>query len=172
MHGHLRLFLLIQRVLPVSYNMSTKLSKLRLHNLLASVSFLLSFSLMSFSVFAVDYENPPTDFSELGNIIMRVVNTLLMVAGLVLVAMVGYGVVKATLATGDSRALEGAKSTWTYALYGFFIVVGSTAIVVIVTGILGVQMPWDNLVGNFGAAIDGLLKLGECPTCINPPHPT
>lgn len=123
---------------------------------------------MSFSVFAIDYDTPPSDFSELGNIIMRVVNTLLIVSGLVLVAIVGYGVVKATLATGDSRALEGAKSTWTYALYGFFIVVGSTAIVVIVTGILGVQMPWDNLVGNLGNAISGLLELGDCPSSINP----
>ncbi len=111
--------------------------------------------------------DPPT-FSELQPILVRIINVFIMCAGLVLVVMIAYGVWKSSLATGDPRGLEGAKSTWTYALYGFFIVVGVFAIIMIIEGIIGISSGASGgLVGKLIDAINELLNIQPTP----PPCP-
>ncbi len=57
--------------------------------------------------------------------------------------MIAYGIIKGSLAAGDPRGLEGAKGTWTYAVYGFLIVVLSFVIVSIIRTFLGLQGTFD-----------------------------
>lgn len=121
----------------------------------SSITFVLM--LLSIARYTFALSDPPT-FSELEPIINRIVNVLMMSAGLVLVAMIAYGVWKSSLATGDPRGLEGAKSTWTYAIYGFFIVVGSLAIVMIVEGILGFSSG-GGFIHNLIVNIDALMTI-------------
>jgi len=112
---------------------------------------------------AAALSDPPT-FDELRPILVRIINVFIMCAGLVLVAMIAYGVWKSSLAAGDPRGLEGAKSTWTYALYGFFIVVGVFAIIMIIEGIIGISSGASGgLVGKLIDAINELLNIQPTP---------
>jgi hypothetical protein len=105
------------------------------------------------------------DFNELQGIFNKIFNIALISAGGAFVAMVAYGVWKSSLAAGDPRGLEGAKSTWTYALYGFFIVVGVFAILLIIASILGVS-PFSpgGLVAKLMGAINELLGVQGSPS--------
>jgi hypothetical protein len=116
----------------------------------SSLSFVSMIFYITNYVFAAQSSAP--DFSELTPILVRIINVLMISAGAVLVAMIAYGVWKSSLSTGDPRALEGAKSTWTYALYGFFIVVGAFAIIMIVEGVIGVSS------GSSGGLVRGLVN--------------
>ena len=118
------------------------------------------------SRYALALSDPPT-FDDLRPIIVRIINILIMCAGGVLVIMVAYGIWKSSLASGDPRGLEGAKSTWTYALYGFFIVVGAFAGFMIIQGIVGISSDSGGLVGNLIDSINELLNIpssGSLPT--------
>lgn len=142
--------------------MNKRLLEKRLSDLLVIVPFLLNFCLLCVSVFAYDYDTPPTDFTQFGVVVENAIKVLITVAGLALVAMVGYGVWKSSMATGDSRALEGAKSTWAYALYGFFIVVGAMALLGILSVILGVNVNGTFVSGIVGA-LNELLHVADNP---------
>lgn len=125
-----------------------------------------SFMSMLFYVtnYALALNDPPT-FDELQPILVRIINVFIMCAGLVLVVMVAYGVWKSSLATGDPRGLEGAKSTWSYALYGFFIVVGAFAIIMIIEGVIGVSSG-GGLVAKLIGAINDFMNI---PSANNTP---
>jgi hypothetical protein len=101
-------------------------------------------------------EDPPL-LSSIVNVAGRVLNIAVGVAGLVLVVMVAYGVWKSSLASGDPRGLEGAKLTWTYALYGFFIVVGFFAAVLIISRLIGVSLSPSSFLSNVSAGINSLM---------------
>jgi hypothetical protein len=103
-----------------------------------------------------------SDFSGIGDIIGRIINIALLAAGGILVAMIAYGVWKSSLAVGDPRGLEGAKSTWTYALYGFFVVIGVFAIYAIITGVIGISAGGGPS-GLIGKALDALNQLLQNP---------
>ena len=111
-----------------------------------------------FLCFAAGAGEPPPDITGIVDVAGRVVNIAMMVAGIVLVTMVAYGVWKSSLATGDPRGLEGAKQTWTYALYGFFIVVGAFAAFVIIAGALGISINPGSLLNNVKSAITDLMN--------------
>lgn len=102
--------------------------KLKPHKYLV-VLFLL-FSLAPI-LYAAEEVTPP-DFKQLVEIVSRIVGLFLAASAAVLVIMIAYGIIKGSLAAGDPRGLEGAKSTWTYALYGFLVVVLSMVIIVII----------------------------------------
>lgn len=125
-----------------------------------------SFMSMLFYVtnYALALSDPPT-FDELQPILVRIINVFIMCAGLVLVVMIAYGVWKSSLATGDPRGLEGAKSTWSYALYGFFIVVGVFAIIMIIEGVIGLSSG-GGLVTKFIGAINDFMNI---PSANNTP---
>jgi len=140
--------------------------KKSINNWIKAVFSSASFALMLFYVtryVAADINTTP-EFSDLRPILVRIINVLMMSAGAVLVTMIAYGVWKSSLATGDPRGLEGAKSTWTYALYGFFIVVGAFAIIMIIEGIIGISSGASGgLVNNLINAITGLLDIQPTP---------
>lgn len=104
---------------------------------ISSILFLSTLFYAAIPVFA-DINNEPK-FDDLRPILVRIINVLLISSGAVLVAMIAYGVWKSSLATGDPRGLEGAKLTWTYAIYGFFVIVGAFAIFIIAQGMLGIS---------------------------------
>lgn len=74
---------------------------------------------------------------ELQPIIIRIFGLLFYSAAAVFIFMVGYGIWKSSLATGDPRGFAGAKQTWSYALFGFVIVAGFIVIMTIIASLVG-----------------------------------
>jgi len=87
---------------------------------------------------AVGTPEPPS-IEDIPLVISKVVGMLLSASIVILVIIVGYGIIKASLASGDPRGIEGAKGTWTYAIYGFFIVFFSFVIYSIILKVLGIS---------------------------------
>jgi len=102
-------------------------------------------------------DDPPA-LSSIFSIIANILSVAVTVAGLVLVVMIAYGVWKSSMATGDPRGLEGAKQTWTYAVYGFFVVVGFTAIIMIIGKLLGINLSPSGFLGNVSGAVNSLIN--------------
>lgn len=105
---------------------------------------------------------PPPSLHGLKDILSRIVGLFLAASAAALVVMIGYGIIKGSLAAGDPRGLEGAKSTWTYAVYGFLVVMLSILIVTIIRGRLGIT---EGSVG-FGVFFDSLLDAVDSLTNI------
>lgn len=91
-------------------------------------------------------ENP--ELSQIIPIIGRIFSIALWVAGIIFVAVVGYGVWKSAMAAGNPQGLEGAKNTWTYAVYGLAIVVGAGTLLTIIGGIFGINLNPASLFGD------------------------
>lgn len=108
--------------------------------------------------FAMTGGDEPPALTSIVSIAGKILNIAMAMAGIVLVIMIAYGVVKSSLATGDPRGLEGAKQTWSYAIYGFFIVVGAFALIVIISHILGVSLAPSSFLGNISSALNSLLN--------------
>lgn len=92
-----------------------------------------------------------SSLDQLQNVIGKVIGIFLAASAITLVIVIGYGVVKGSLAAGDPRGLEGARGTWTYAIYGFLVVVLAITIIAIIQGVLGIG----GGVG-FGGFLDGV----------------
>ncbi|MFC1700260.1 hypothetical protein ACFLZ4_01275 [Patescibacteria group bacterium] len=120
-------------------------------------SIIVSFTLNISVVYAADLENDPS-LGALAGIFGNIFNIAVGLAGLVFVIMLGYGVAKASMALGDPEGLEGAKSTWTYALFGLFIVVGVLVIVSLIAGAFGVSSySPGTLLQNAASALEDLI---------------
>jgi hypothetical protein len=63
--------------------------------------------------------------------VVRIFNILLLISGVALATFIGYGAIKLSASLGDPKAYEGAVRTFQFAIIGFFIVVGSFAILFI-----------------------------------------
>ena len=74
-------------------------------------------------------------------VIGRVMNVLVLVAGLGLVYMILWGAFKLSMSQGDPKGYVGAQNTWFYAIIGFLIVVGFFALYMIMAQILGLPAP-------------------------------
>lgn len=129
-----------------------------------SNKYIVFLSLLMLETFVAYAEEPdPPGFDKLKEIFLRIIGLFLAASAAVLVIMVAYGIIKGSLAAGDPRGLEGAKSTWTYAVYGFFVVVLSMLIVTVVRGRMGLTGPFgfelffDNIIG----AIDSLVNTAQ-----------
>jgi hypothetical protein len=85
-----------------------------------------------------DLEDPGS-IDEMKEPIVRIFNIVVSLVGVVLVAVLALGFWKSSMSLGDPRGLEGAKQTWTYAIFGFFIVTGFFLLFSFVTSILGVE---------------------------------
>ena len=110
-----------------------------------------------FFCFAVPASPDAPPLSSIVPIISRIINIAVGASGVVLVAMIAYGIWKSSLALGDPRGLEGAKQTWTYAIYGFFIVVGALALITIISNLLGTPISPSGFLGNISSALNSLL---------------
>ena len=95
--------------------------------------------LIQSSVFSLAEEGEPPSLTSLSSILSRIVGLFLAASAAALIIMVAYGIIKGSLAAGDPRGLEGAKSTWTYALYGFLIIVLSMVILTLIRKVLGLS---------------------------------
>lgn len=121
-------------------------------------------SLLMFKTFVLYAAEPdPPSFGELRGILSRVIGLFFAASAAVLIIMIAYGIIKGSLAAGDPRGLEGARGTWTYAIYGFLIIVLSMLIVAIIRGRLGLSGTF-----NFGLffdnifdAIDSLVNISQ-----------
>ncbi len=114
------------------------LKKFKYHKYLVFLSIMFSRAVVLYA----ESDEPPT-FESLIDIIIRIFGLFLAVSAAALVIMIAYGIIKGSLAAGDPRGLEGAKGTWTYAVYGFLIVVLSFVIVSIIRTFLGLQGTFD-----------------------------
>ncbi|GIW69302.1 MAG: hypothetical protein KatS3mg101_0049 [Patescibacteria group bacterium] len=106
---------------------------------------------LSFRAFALDMENPT--LSDIGVVLIRIMNWAVFLVGIVLVFYIVYGAAKASMALGDPRGLESAKSTWTYALYGALIVIAFFGIFTIVAGFFGIRIGMDSI---FQEIVEGI----------------
>lgn len=122
------------------------------HLLITTLIFLFMIVVTPAYVGAVD----TTSVSGIADVFTNVISSARYVAGGVLVIMVAYGVVKSSMALGDPRGLEGAKQTWTYAIYGFFIIMGVYIILSIAASVFGVSF---NPLGGLGGALQELVGL-------------
>lgn len=68
---------------------------------------------------------------------VRVINLALLLVGAVLIAMIVLGAIKMAVSLGDPKALQGAKLTWTYAIIGTFVVLGSFFILFLINKTFG-----------------------------------
>lgn len=120
------------------------------------------FFFLLFSKYFIVYaalDGQPPSLNDLKEILSRIVGLFLAASAAALIIMVGYGIIKGSLAAGDPRALEGAKGTWSYAVFGFFIVILSITLVNIIRKVLGIEGSFvfagflDNIVGAFNALV-------------------
>lgn len=74
-------------------------------------------------------------------VIGRIINVVVLVAGLGLVYMILWGAFKLSMSQGDPKGYVGAQNTWFYAIIGFLIVVGFFALYTIMAQILGLPVP-------------------------------
>jgi hypothetical protein len=83
----------------------------------------------------IDEDNP--DLLEVVDVLENALIIAIGVVGVVFVAMIGYGAIKANMAAGDPRGLQGGKQTWTNAIIGFGIVVAVYVVINIAVSLLG-----------------------------------
>lgn len=77
----------------------------------------------------------------------RITNILLLSAGAFLLIMLLIGGLKLSLAHGDPKGMQAASGTWTYAIIGFFVIVGSITLLTLVGKLIGwnYTSPFDSL---------------------------
>jgi hypothetical protein len=128
--------------------MTTQLSNKKIKSLVVGGIPVINALLLSVPVWAQDYRcstlnNPDAAPSPLALacLLARVLRIFIFSAGAVFVIIAAYGSWKIYLALGDPKALSGGKQTWTYGVYGFFVVVGFFALFTILTSALGIQTP-------------------------------
>ena len=71
------------------------------------------------------YSNPNSwSFSGILCPVVQIINIMLFTSGSVFIVMILVGAYKYAVSVGDVKAVDGAKQTLTYAVFGFFAVVG------------------------------------------------
>ena len=118
--------------------------------------------ILSYYCFA-DSVVPPT-FENLKELVIKIFNIILKASTAVLVIVIAYGVIKAALATGDPRGLEGAKGTWSYAIYGLLVIIISWVLVLFIRTLLGMSNDGLNPVGFLNFFTEGLDSLYNVST--------
>ncbi|OGC45206.1 hypothetical protein A2V49_01170 [candidate division WWE3 bacterium RBG_19FT_COMBO_34_6] len=69
----------------------------------------------------------------------RIINFLIIAGGIVLAIMLGYGLIKFSIALGDPKGLEGGKKTITFAIIGFLVVIFAMALLGMIYRLLAGQ---------------------------------
>jgi len=128
--------------------------------------------LIQSSVFSFAEEGEPPSLTSLSSILSRIVGLFLAASAAALIIMVGYGIIKGSLAAGDPRGLEGAKSTWVYAFYGFLVIILSMVILTVIRDRLGLTGPvgFGGFITKVIEAIQSLTVIGQgnSPAVNNP----
>jgi hypothetical protein len=84
------------------------------------------------------------------------INIGLYFVGAVLIILILYGAIKAVTSVGNAKQLEGAKMTWSYAFFGFLIIVFSLTIIWIAFSLFGSNVNPFNVTGYIQNAFDAL----------------
>ena len=86
------------------------------------------------------------------------INIGLYFVGAILIVLVLYGAIKAVTASGDPKQLEGAKMTWSYAIFGFVIILFSITILTIGTRLLGSETSPLDVVGTVDSGLSNFYQ--------------
>lgn len=134
---------------------SLKVFQKIISSFLTSVSLYLSLSyFLQYKALAADLDEPT--LGQMQDILVRVMNWLIFLVGVVFVVVIAYGAWKASTATGDPRGLDSAKSTWTYALFGALVVVGFFALFTIISGLFGFKIGFSEIFAGIFSGISTL----------------
>jgi len=106
------------------------------------IPFLIIISTSFSSVYALDCELGAENYaaplpSQIFCPFVKIFNLSLLLVGVVLLAMIIFGAIKMATALGDPKGLQGAHLTWTYAVVGTFVVLGSFAFIAIINKLFG-----------------------------------
>jgi len=71
--------------------------------------------------------------------VVRIVNVVVGVAGVLLIALIVFGGIKLSMSFGDPKGLAGATLSWTWMVIGFLIIVGFFVIYMIVVNLFGID---------------------------------
>ena len=78
--------------------------------------------------------------------------------GSALIIFILYGGIKALMSTGDARQLEGAKSVWTYAIFGALVILLAIFIIQIIFALLGSDNDPLSITGTVKNSFDSLMN--------------
>ncbi len=84
------------------------------------------------------------------------INLGLIFVGGMLIVFILYGAIKAVQAQGDPKMLEGAKQTWTWAIFGALIILVAITGVTIIYRILGSPLGPLDILGKLNSALQSL----------------
>jgi len=84
------------------------------------------------------------------------INLGLLLVGATLIIFILYGAIKAVQSQGDPKMLEGAKQTWSWAIFGALIILVSITAVGIIYGLLGSSLSPLDILGNLRKALEDL----------------
>lgn len=136
------------------------------------MSILKTLQLYTFLVLALNFSVTYAADCDLGNasgaptprsivcVIGRVFNIAMLAGGLVFIGMIGYVAIKFAMSNGDWKGYEGAKTTFTYAVIGVFIVIGVLGIMSLIGKTFGITWLDPNaLVNSLELGINRLLQI-------------
>jgi len=90
--------------------------------------------------------------------IQSAINIGLYFVGAVLIILILYGAIKAVSSVGNAKQLEGAKMTWSYAFFGFVIIILSLTIIGVAFSLFGSNINPFNVTNNIKADFDALFE--------------
>lgn len=91
--------------------------------------------------------------------VVRILNVLMIMAGVTLVVMILFSAYRYASSTGDPKAIQGAQNTLTYAIIGFVVIIGVYALIRILASIFGLDPTSVVGAGPFNSLIDALNDL-------------
>ena len=91
--------------------------------------------------------------------VVRVLNVMMIMAGVALVVMVLLAAYRFAASTGDPKAIKGAQNTLTYSILGFLVVIGIYTLMRILAAIFGLDASTVVGAGPFNSLIDALNDL-------------
>lgn len=102
-------------------------------------------------------DDAPTP-SDAACILGRIFNIGFLVVGIIAIAILAYGAIKAATAFGDPKGLAGAHQTWLYGFIGFIIVVFAGALLTMIGNLFGLELVPNDLIIGLGTRLDELFE--------------
>lgn len=105
----------------------------------------------------------PPDPQQIICPLLRIYNASILIVGVVLIGIIAIGGIKLAMSLGDPKGYQMATKTWTYALWGLAVVLGSFFILRILDYTLGLGLNFlspKGLFEAFSTALRDLLDFG------------
>jgi len=100
---------------------------------------------------ADEYYTSDYTLEGLSPIVVRIFTILVLSAGAVFVFMVAYGIWKSSMSLGDPNGLDAAKKTWSFAVFGFLVVILFLVLGSLVASVIGKR-------GEFSGGVGGIVQ--------------